>query len=227
MVLAGYDAASTHIVKPKPHDLPEATKVELATMRLSELCGIDTPARGEITAQRKTAYIVERFDRRLEEGRIVRLRQEDFLQALGLPTRDKYDPSADDCLDLLQRIDASGSLSYRWLERLAFNTSSANSDAHAKNYSLILDPASGIRLSPQYDAVATRYWPEFNWELTMPLNEITPSRSTPRPRIGRIWRHVTVSMVRGWRIWPGVWRGRSSPAYPNPARAWTRGWPIA
>ena len=84
---------STHIVKPKPHDLPEATKVELATMRLSELCGIDTPARGEITAQRKTAYIVERFDRRLEEGRIVRLRQEDFLQALGLPTRDKYDPS--------------------------------------------------------------------------------------------------------------------------------------
>ncbi len=75
---------STHIVKPKPHDLPEATKVELATMRLSELCGIDTPARGEITAQRKTAYIVERFDRRLEEGRIVRLRQEDFLQALGL-----------------------------------------------------------------------------------------------------------------------------------------------
>ena len=37
---------STHIVKPKPHDLPEATKVELATMRLSELCGIDTPARG-------------------------------------------------------------------------------------------------------------------------------------------------------------------------------------
>lgn len=162
---------STHIVKPKPHDLPEATKVELATMRLSELCGIDTPARGEITAQRKTAYIVERFDRRLEEGRIVRLRQEDFLQALGLPTQDKYDPSADDCLDLLQRIDASGSLSYRWLERLAFNTSSANSDAHAKNYSLILDPASGIRLSPQYDAVATRYWPEFSWELTMPLNE--------------------------------------------------------
>lgn len=43
--------------------------------------------------------------------------------------------------------------------------------AHAKNYSLILDPASGIRLSPQYDAVATRHWPEFNWELTMPLNE--------------------------------------------------------
>lgn len=99
---------STHIVKPKPHDLPEATKVELATMRLSELCGIDTPARGEITAQRKTAYIVERFDRRLEEGRIVRLRQEDFLQALGLPTQDKYDPSADDCLDLLQRIDSVG-----------------------------------------------------------------------------------------------------------------------
>ena len=160
---------STHILKPA--GIYDADEVEHATMMLSKMIGIETPESDIQEFNGQQTYIVERFDRRLEEGRIVRLRQEDFLQALGLPTRDKYDPSADDCLDLLQRIDASGSLSYRWLERLAFNTSSANSDAHAKNYSLILDPASGIRLSPQYDAVATRYWPEFNWELTMPLNE--------------------------------------------------------
>lgn len=162
---------STHIVKPKPRDIPEATKVELATMRLSELCGIDTPAQGEITVENKTAYIVERFDRRVENGRIIRLRQEDFLQSMGLPTKDKYEPSAGDCLNLLQNVDPSGALSYQWLERLAFNVSAANSDAHAKNYSLILDAASGIRLSPQYDAVATRYWPVFNWELSMPVSE--------------------------------------------------------
>ena len=160
---------STHILKPA--GIYDADEVEHATMMLSKMIGIETPESDIQEFNGQQTYIVERFDRRLEEGRIVRLRQEDFLQALGLPTQDKYDPSADDCLDLLQRIDASGSLSYRWLERLAFNTSSANSDAHAKNYSLILDPASGIRLSPQYDAVATRYWPEFNWELTMPLNE--------------------------------------------------------
>ena len=138
---------STHILKPA--GIYDADEVEHATMMLSKMVGIETPESDIQEFNGQQTYIVERFDRRLEEGRIVRLRQEDFLQALGLPTRDKYDPSADDCLELLQRIDASGSLSYRWLERLAFNTSSANSDAHAKNYSLDPRPRHrGVRLSP-------------------------------------------------------------------------------
>ncbi|WP_163233101.1 HipA domain-containing protein [Bifidobacterium aerophilum] len=162
---------STHIVKPRPRDLPEAVDVELATMRLSALCGVETPQSGEIHAGNSSAYIVERFDRRIERGRIIRLRQEDLLQAMGLPTRDKYEPGADACLDLLQRVDPTGTLSYQWLERLAFNTWSGNSDAHAKNYSVLLDQSLGIRVAPQYDAVTTRYWPRFNWELAMPINE--------------------------------------------------------
>lgn len=210
---------STHIVKPKPHDLPEATKVELATMRLSELCGIDTPARGEITAQRKTAYIVERFDRRLEEGRIVRLRQEDFLQALGLPTQDKYDPSG-------RRLPGSPATHRRVgipvlpvARKAGLQHVVRQQRRTCEELFLILDPASGIRLSPQYDAVATRYWPEFNWELTMPLNEdhAFAEHTTPQDWEDLATRHG----LDGPRVADMARRmaGRSSPAYPNPARA--------
>lgn len=103
----------------------------------------------------------------------MRLRQEDLLQAMGLPGRMKYDVGVDDVLDLLHRVDASDGLAYAWLERYAFNISTANSDAHAKNYSLMLD-ADGIRLSPVYDAVATRFWPGFMQEYAMPMDEDAP-----------------------------------------------------
>lgn len=162
---------STHIVKPSPDSLPELLEVEAATMRLAELCGLPVPEHGILSVEGREAYLVERFDRRIERGRILRVRQEDFQQALGRPAREKYEPTVDDCLDLLLGADPSQGLAWQWMERLAFNVSSADSDAHAKNYSLLLDPETGLRLSPVYDAVATRFWVQFDQELAMPLDE--------------------------------------------------------
>ncbi len=173
---------STHIVKPQPRDLHGLRDIELAVMDLALLCGLPVPQHGVLSVRGHEAYIVERFDRAVRDGRIVRLRQEDLLQAMGLPGRMKYDVRVDDVLDLLHRVDASDELAYAWLERYAFNVSTANSDAHAKNYSLMLG-ADGVRLSPVYDAVATRFWPEFVQEYAMPIDEgfpfaewVTPSQ---------------------------------------------------
>ncbi len=164
---------STHIVKPQPRSLADLRDVELAVMRLAGLVGLPVPQSGVLSIRGHDAYMVERFDRSVRDGRIVRLRQEDLLQAMGLPVRMKYDVGVDDVLDLLHRVDASDELSYMWLERYAFNISTANSDAHAKNYSLMTDP-DGTRLSPVYDAVATRFWPEFVQEYAMPMDEDAP-----------------------------------------------------
>lgn len=164
---------STHIVKPQPHDLHDLRDIELAIMHLARLCGLPVPQNGVLSVRGHDAYIVERFDRVVRDGRIVRLRQEDLLQALGLPGRMKYDVGVDEVLNLLHRMDASDALSYAWLERYAFNISSANSDAHAKNYSLMPDD-EGVRLAPVYDVVSTRFWPEFVQEYAMPMNEDAP-----------------------------------------------------
>lgn len=160
---------STHIIKPAPRRFPDVAQVEAATMRLAALCGLDAPALFVESMGGTTVYVVERFDRRIEQGRVRRIRQEDLLQAMGLPSGDKYEATADDCLDLLAKVDPTGELRYRWLERLAFAVSSADCDVHAKNYSLLYD-GMGIRLAPVYDAVATRYWPVFDQELAMPVN---------------------------------------------------------
>lgn len=122
---------STHIVKPSLMTFPRRPRWNWRRCDCRN-CGIDTPARGEITAQRKTAYIVERSDRRTEEGRIVRLRQ-------TYPARWDCRPATNTIRRptawILQRIDAVGFPVRPGGSKMAFNTSSANSDAHAKNYS--------------------------------------------------------------------------------------------
>lgn len=164
---------STHIAKPQPQNLRDLRDIELATMQLAQLCGLPVPACGVLSVRGHDAYIVERFDRAVSNGRITRLRQEDLLQAMGRPGRLKYDVGVDDVLDLLHRLDASDELTYAWLKRYAFNISSANSDAHAKNYSLMLDDGD-VQLAPVYDAVATRFWPEFVQKYAMPMDEDAP-----------------------------------------------------
>jgi serine/threonine-protein kinase HipA len=162
---------STHIFKPEPHDLRYASAVELATMNLAELCGLDTPARGiesfHDRAGDEQCYVIERFDRALSDGITIRLRCEDMLQSMGRSPEDKYDPDAGDCIALLRKVDPSDELAYQWVERLAFNTYVGNSDAHAKNYSLML--AEHIALAPVYDEICTRFWPRYNQELSMPV----------------------------------------------------------
>lgn len=173
---------STHIVKPQPHNLSDLIEVEHASMQMARRCGLPVPENGSIEAKNARAYIVERFDRVPQNGRIVRLRQEDFLQAMGRPTKDKYEVTVDECLELLHHIDETNALTYQWLERLAFNTSIGNCDAHAKNYSLMIDDEMGFLLAPIYDVVLTRYWPEFNWELAMPLDDAAKFAEWTGPR---------------------------------------------
>lgn len=85
---------STHIVKPRPKGLKDALAVEQATMDLADACGLDAPQHGEMVAASESAYIVERFDRVSSPDGILRIRQEDLLQALGRPSSDKYEVGA-------------------------------------------------------------------------------------------------------------------------------------
>jgi len=102
-------------------------------------------------------YIVERFDRGKSQLNVRRLHTEDFAQAAGMDVEHKYKMTAKDAITLLRKADFSDSLGYLFIERLAFNTSIANADAHAKNYSVMLRK-TGISLAPAYDVLTTAYW---------------------------------------------------------------------
>lgn len=171
---------STHILKPA--GIYDADEVEHATMMLSKMIGIETPESDIQEFNGQQTYIVERFDRRIENGMPVRLPMEDMVQALGLPSSEKYKVSAVDTLATLRKMDPSGRLGEEWLRRLAFNVAVDNCDAHARNYSVMPTSLDGEswKLSPAYDVMTTTVWPGLTDKLAMPFlgaehaSEVTP-----------------------------------------------------
>lgn len=171
---------STHILKPA--GIYDADEVEHATMMLSKMIGIETPESDIQEFNGQQTYIVERFDRRIENGMPVRLPMEDMVQALGLPSSEKYKVSAVDTLTTLRKMDPSGRLGEEWLRRLAFNVAVDNCDAHARNYSVMPTSLDGEswKLSPAYDVMTTTVWPGLTDKLAMPFSgaehasEVTP-----------------------------------------------------
>lgn len=161
---------STHILKPA--GIYDADEVEHATMMLSKMVGIETPESDIQEFNGQQTYIVERFDRRIENGMPVRLPMEDMVQALGLPSSEKYKVSAVDTLTTLRKMDPSGRLGEEWLRRLAFNVAVDNCDAHARNYSVMPTSLDGEswKLSPAYDVMTTTVWPGLTDKLAMPFS---------------------------------------------------------
>jgi serine/threonine-protein kinase HipA len=100
-------------------------------------------------------YIIERFDRQMQEEQTDRRHIIDACQALGLDRTFKYQQATADslirCIDLCaNRARARQSL----LEWVLFNTLIGNGDAHLKNLSFRVHP-DGLELAPFYDLVST------------------------------------------------------------------------
>lgn len=108
------------------------------------------------------ALVVERFDRQFMEGDwIARLPQEDFCQALGVASGNKYDahggPGMADCLKVLSGShDPQSDRQVFLCSQLAFWLLAAT-DGHAKNFSIFLLQGDRYRLTPLYDVVSA--WP--------------------------------------------------------------------
>src|SRR3546814_12117271 len=98
------------------------------------------------------------------DGRWRRLHQEDFCQILGVSPAAKYEtnqtgvrgPGLADMFAALRRL-ASGQDVANLLDMVIFNVIACNTDAHAKNYALLIG-AAGNRLAPLYDVMCGEVW---------------------------------------------------------------------
>lgn len=166
-------APSTHIVKPGMALAPGQTDehvqaVEFVTMRAARLLAIRA-ARVEIVDFSGTpAFVTTRFDRRrLDDGTVMRIHQEDFCQALSISPSRKYEEEGGPTMtDMVQLIAISSSPAYRSEDQqaltdlLAFNLLTAGVDAHAKNHSM-LHVGNTTRLAPAYDLISAHgIWDE-------------------------------------------------------------------
>ena len=165
---------STHILKPEPERFPGLAANEIFCMTLARAVGLNVPDIVFRRAGGKPCLLVQRYDRESgENGVAVRVHQEDFCQALGLPPERKYQaeggPTLSDCISLLRDWSTAPVLDISaFIDGLIFNVLIGNTDAHGKNYSLLYS-GNERRLAPFYDLVSTLSWPELFKKLAMKI----------------------------------------------------------
>jgi serine/threonine-protein kinase HipA len=148
---------TSHILKPAvsgfdDHDLNEHLCLD-AARRAGLLVARTAVAR----FGNETAVVVTRYDRDERAGEISRVHQEDLCQALGIHPSRKYQneggPTPTGIAALLRAAmppAVADDAVARFADALIFNWLIAGTDAHAKNYSLLL-AGDAVRLAPLYD----------------------------------------------------------------------------
>lgn len=168
-------APSSHILKPAIATYEGVVFNEAFCILLASACGLDAAPVTIGNVEDIDYLLAERYDRiRDNEGNIQRLHQEDFCQALGIPSETKYQaeggPSLADCFTLIR--DASTAPApdlLALLDAVIFNLLIGNHDAHAKNFSLLYMPDRSIRFAPLYDLVCTVYYEELTDKMAMKI----------------------------------------------------------
>ncbi len=150
---------TTHILKPPVDRFPATTENEALVMRLAAALQLGVAPVEARTVARRSYLLVTRYDRRYEAGRVRRLHQEDFCQALGIPPERKYaregGPTFKKSFDLLRRATTRPAIEVlKLLDAAIFNVIVGNCDAHGKNFSVLYD-GSHVSLAPLYDLVST------------------------------------------------------------------------
>lgn len=155
-------APSSHILKFDSVEYPNVLAFECFATLLAEFAGLPVVDFELRTVGSDSIALIKRYDRILgNDGRILRLHQEDFCQAMGLSSKNKCEtdggPSFADCYRLIRDVsDAPLDDLERLLRWQVFNVLAGNSDGHAKNLSLLYGPGGSTRLAPFYDLVPTR-----------------------------------------------------------------------
>ena len=160
---------TTHILKP-PIGVTPGRNLDLRQSVENEwLCNQIIRALGLPAAQcemqdfgARRALVVTRFDRSLRpEGWIARLPQEDFCQAKGVSSDQKYEqmggPSIETCLEILKGGEAFHEDGRTFLCAQLLFWHLAAIDGHAKNFSLFVLPGGHYRMTPLYDVLSA--WP--------------------------------------------------------------------
>lgn len=151
--------ASTDILKTPIDRLPGTVANEAFCLSLMSSVGLNSVKAVPQRALDREFLLVRRYDRELRQGRVARLQQEDFCQALAIPSEQKYEaeggPSLAQCFGLIRSAtSAPPPALLAMLDATAFNFLVGNHDAHGKNFSLLRSP-SGTVLAPFYDVLST------------------------------------------------------------------------
>lgn len=157
-------APSTHILKPDSRELFGGVQNEAMCLTLARRAGLAAPRVTTGRAGARTYFLIERYDRMRQGERWRRLHQEDFCQALGKPPSAKYEanqtgikgPTLADMFAVTRNAMGAADVLHL-IDYVVFNVIACNTDAHAKNYSMMIS-GRGFALAPIYDIMCAAVW---------------------------------------------------------------------
>ncbi len=164
---------SSHILKPPITHFEHTVANEYFCMKLADLFGLPVP-KVALIRLKMPIYMIERYDRILNKNKqLERVHQEDFCQAMGILSEQKYQseggPSLKKCFEYLKKYSIQPALDIHNLIRwVIFNFLIGNNDAHGKNLAFLFTER-GPKLSPFFDILSIEVYPELSRNLAMKI----------------------------------------------------------
>jgi serine/threonine-protein kinase HipA len=185
---------STYILKPDIPRLWGSVQNEAFCLTLAKRLKLPIPDMTTGVAGKRSYLLVKRYDRQRDDGSWRRLHQEDLCQALGKPPTAKYEanqtgirgPTLKDMFGAVRRLTPTADI-VKFLDMVIFNVIACNTDAHAKNYSLMIR-GSGVTLAPMYDVMCGEVWDN----VTKNLAQKIAGKSRGEHLKGRHWQRFAV-----------------------------------
>ncbi len=158
---------TTHILKPPNAQLDGFPENEHICLRLAQSLHLPVAESRVMHFDGEVAIVITRYDRLRTVAGWKRIHQEDLCQALGESAANKYQneggPGARAIVDLLQTYSsAAGQDTATFIDALALSWLMAATDAHAKNYSILITTGGQIRLAPLYDIASVLPYAPFD-----------------------------------------------------------------
>ena len=183
------EAPSTHIVKQSHVRLKKIVANEQLCLLTAKKLGIEIPDSFIVTTDKNddetVLFATKRYDRYFKKNNRViddlvvpyRLHQEDFAQALGILSSNKYEKNKEGYMKKLFEIIQSYSTdpfidSLKLWDICIFNYLIGNTDNHIKNLSLLYsEDLKRIRLAPAYDIVSTMIYENSLEEMALSIDD--------------------------------------------------------
>ena len=160
---------STHILKPSIQGFAGQAENEMFCLRLAPRLGLPAPPCWIEQFGDVRVIVIQRYDRQRFRGKnrvnltdsggeVHRVHQEDMCQALKVLPTNKYQreggPGIPPIMDLLSGSSEPSTDRDRFMRACAYNYVIGATDAHAKNYSVLLTNGGRYRLAPLYDVAS-------------------------------------------------------------------------
>ncbi|WP_411281012.1 HipA domain-containing protein [Gemmatimonas sp.] len=150
---------TTHIIKPPMGGQTRFLTAEHFSLRLAAAAGLPAAETFVVKAEDQVALAVVRFDRVRGDDGWIRVHQEDMCQTLGWSPQLKFESSGGPGVrqiveGLRTRSQKAQTDVDRFLLAVALNWIIVGTDAHARNYSVLIGAGGGARLAPLYDIMS-------------------------------------------------------------------------